>query len=161
MTDITSIFDDDEPVSRPSPTPPPSAVAPAIDALAHDAVRARDEYDYANRLYEHREHELMQDVEQKLAQLKANRDAMAQRLEELSEQLQATMTAEKIDAIPLPDRAPIELKVIPGRKKQPTKGFLVEQLGKATAEVIWKRLPSNPDVIKVSVPSRNDSPPSD
>lgn len=147
--DITDIFGG-APQSAPS----------SLDSLAERAVRARDELDYASRLYDSLEADLLNEIEQKLVQLKANREQAATQLSELTECLMAAMTEAKIDAIPMADRPPIELKLVPGRKKQPTKGFLVEQLGKATAEVIWKRLPAHPDRMEVEVPSRPDNPPS-
>jgi hypothetical protein len=151
--DITDIFGTDKPE-------PVAVPAPALDDLAERAARARDELDYAARLYSNMEADLFKEVEARLAQLKANREAAATVLNGLVEFLMAAMTAAKVDAIPLPDRPPIELKLIPGRKKNPTKGFLVEQLGAATAEVIWKRLGSSPDKLEVEVPSRPDNPPS-
>jgi hypothetical protein len=151
--DINDIFGSD----KPEPVVVP---APVLDDLAERAARARDELDYASRLYSNMEADLLKDVEERLAQLKENRESASVTLNELIERLMSAMTAAKVDAIPLPDRPPIELKLVPGRKKNPTKGFLVEQLGQATAEVIWKRLPTNPDKLEVEVPSRPDNPPS-
>jgi len=160
--DINDIFGDEPeaPKKPASPVPTPAAQPGVLDELVERAVRARDELDYADRLYSNMESDLLHEVEQRLTQLKTNREQAAAQLHELTEHLMSAMTVAKVDAIPLSDRPPIELKLIPGRKKNPTKGFLVEQLGKATAEVIWKRLPAHPDKLEVQVPSRPDNPPS-
>lgn len=137
------------------------APAPAsLGTLAQEAARARDELDHAHALYEGLQQSLMEEVERKLDGLKREREAAEAKFEALTSQLLDVMTKEKVDAVPLPDRAPVFLKVVPGRKKQPTKGFLTEQLGKATADVIWSRLPASPDTTTVVVPSKIDTPPS-
>jgi len=129
-----------------------------LTVLAERAAETVDSLDSVSREHAAVVAELMTDP--RVVRLGGLMGQLRHDFEVLCADLLERMTAAAVDAIPLHDRAAVELKLIPGRKGQPTKKFLVEELGKAQATALWEKIPVSSDKTIVVVPSRANTPPS-
>lgn len=188
MSSLLDVFDttpDPKPSSLPS-TPPPSveraatpseAPKPAGPIFGHGlsddtrqaaqtAADAVDAEAATKAALDVKRDVLQAKMEQELLDLeKAYKDAKTRRIE-AEAVLMKVMGIEKITKIPMDDRPDIQIKTIPGRKKNITKswlddpeGVVVKTYGAGAPDVIWGAVPKDPSRTEVIVPSKYDDEP--
>jgi hypothetical protein len=164
MGDVRSIFDRLK-------TAPPTAGAPAVEiepprtlpvehaalgALAQDAIRAADAARVARWAYQRKLDELMADVNTQVDDLRAEAERAQTDVDRLSKELCDVMTAKAIDAIALPDRPAIRIKVTAGARGTVTKKLLEEVLPKSDALKVWNAVKRAPDKREVVLPQPHE-----
>ena len=131
-------------------TPVPKA--PSLHDQAKAAAKTADELAVARVAYEGARARLTAEMEAKLKDSKLAYDQAQSDFDGQSQALQAAMEQAEISKIEMPDRPPIVIKTIPGKKKQITLTWLKDTLGKVPAEELWKRVPKSDDTTDIVIP---------
>lgn len=167
MGDIRSIFGGVKPTGATAPAAPATPIECAapkpmpaeladLGSLALEATRAADVATQARWAYQRKLDELMVEVNAQVDDLRAEAEQANTVRKQLSDQLLEEMTKRAVDAIPLPDRPPLRIKVTAGSRKSVTKKLLEQVLDKSSALKVWNAVERNPDVREVVIPPPND-----
>ena len=134
------------------------------DGLAEKAEAAAAAFDAAasaSASYNQRRGELLEEVDRALTGLKSNLDSARDAFTGASSDLRAAMEAAGVTRVPLVDRAPVEIKIKKGQKRNVTLKWLKTALGHDEAKSLWKKLPTYDDKTDLHMPSPYDDQPSD
>jgi hypothetical protein len=132
-----------------------------LEAQARLAASAFDATETRKRIYEAKRDRLLEEVDQQLIEEKAEWDSARGVSEAAIKVLYSAMDKAGITKIPMPDRKPIKLKEIVGRKKPITRKWLTETYGGQRANEIWSKVPNYPNKKEVVIPPRFEDEPSD